>query len=455
MTATLQDEGYHQGRFGMKLREGNTGGLLMIAAMILGLAFANTPLADGYFGLRDAHVGLPGVDSAFHTVGEWASEGLLAVFFFMTGLELKSEFVDGELRRIRKAIVPVAAAFGGVAMPAIIYTVINLISGDSATLKGWAIPTATDIAFAVSVLAVVGSALPTAMRTFLLTLAVVDDLIAIVIIAFVYSEGVNFLYLGLAIIPAAAFWVLTHRWPRFFAYSRWGAWAILLPIGIVTWVLIYSAGIHATIAGVVLGFMVPVLHRSTPQAGEAPIGLAPRLSHRFSPLSNGIAIPVFAFFASGVAVGGWSGIVDAFTDPVAIGVVAGLVLGKTIGIFCSTWILTHVSGAEIDEDMSWVDVVGLAMMGGIGFTVALLVAELSFGLGTIHDDHAKVGVLSGSLLAAFLGGILLSFRNAHYKKLRAAGYPVDTYDGAPPNPDEARAAAASDEGPTAWETRRG
>ncbi|RUQ21199.1 MULTISPECIES: Na+/H+ antiporter NhaA [Kocuria] len=455
MTTTLQDEGYHQGRFGMKLREGNTGGLLMIAAMVLGLLFANTPLADGYFEVRDAHLGIPGVDSAFHTVGEWASEGLLAVFFFMTGLELKSEFVDGELRRIRKAIVPVAAAFGGVAVPAVLYTVINLMSGDAATLKGWATPTATDIAFAVSVLAVVGSALPTAMRTFLLTLAVVDDLIAIVIIAVVYSEGFNVLYLALAILPAAAFWVLTHRWPRFFAYSRWAAWVILLPIGIVTWVLIYSAGIHATIAGVLLGFMVPVLHRSKPRAGEAPIGLAPRLSHRFSPLSNGIAIPVFAFFASGVAVGGWSGVIDAFTDPVAIGVVVGLVVGKTIGIFGSTWVLTHVSSAEIDEDMTWTDVFGLAMMGGIGFTVALLVAELSFGLGTIHDDHAKVGVLSGSLLAAVLGGILLSFRNAHYKRLRAAGHPVDTYDGAPPDASEAHEAEAADTEPRAWDRPHG
>lgn len=445
MTTTLEQEGYHQSTFGSKLRDGNTGGLLMIAAMVLGLLFANSFMADGYFGLRDAHLGIPAVDSAFHTVGEWASEGLLAVFFFMTGLELKSEFVDGELRRIKKAIVPVVAAFGGVAMPALIYAAINLFWGDAATLRGWATPTATDIAFAVSVLAVVGSALPTAMRTFLLTLAVVDDLIAIVIIAFVYSEGVNFLHLGLAILPAALFWVLTHRWPRFFAHSRWAPWVILLPIGVVTWVLIYSAGIHATIAGVVLGFMVPVLHRSKPQAGEAPIGLAPRLSHRFSPLSNGIAIPVFAFFASGVAVGGWSGIVDAFTDPVAIGVVVGLVVGKTIGIFGSTWILTRVSGAEIDEDMKWIDVFGLAMMGGIGFTVALLVAELSFGLGTIHDDHAKVGVLTGSLLSAILGGILLGMRNAHYKRLRAQGVPVDTYDGGAPDESEATQARSQDD----------
>ena len=420
MSITLEEEGYHRHPIADKLRAGNTGGLLLIAAMILALICANTPLADLYFGVRDTHLGIPGWEATFHTVGEWASEGLLAVFFFMVGLELKAEFVDGELRNPRKAVVPVVAAFGGVALPALIFTGINLGWGSGETLSGWAIPTATDIAFAVSVLAVVGSALPGAMRTFLLTLAVVDDLIAIVIIAVVYSEGVNFLYLGLTVIPAVAFWVLTHRFPRFFSASSWAAWVILLPIGVVTWLLVYSAGVHATIAGVVLAFMVPVLRYTKPEPGESHAGLAPRLAHRFSPLSNGLAVPLFAFFAAGVAVGGWDGIVSAFTDPVALGVVFGLVIGKTLGIFGCTWLLTKISPAEIDRDMKWVDVFGLAMMGGIGFTVALLVAELSFGLGTEFDDHAKVGVLSGSLISAILGGILLSFRNAHYKRLQPA-----------------------------------
>ncbi|MCP3426853.1 Na+/H+ antiporter NhaA [Rothia sp. AR01] len=428
MSITLEEEGYHRHPVADKLRAGNTGGILLIVAMLAALVCANTPLSDLYFGARDAHIGIPGWDATFHTVGEWASEGLLAVFFFMVGLELKSEFVDGELRNPRKAIVPIVAAFGGVAVPAVVYTCINLAAGSGETLRGWAIPTATDIAFAVSVLAVVGSALPGSMRTFLLTLAVVDDLIAIVIIAVVYSEGVNFLYLGLTVVPAAAFWVLTHRYPRFFSASPWAAWVILLPLGVLAWLLVYSAGVHATIAGVLLGFMAPVLRRTTPQPGESHAGLAPRLAHRFSPLSNGLAVPLFAFFAAGVAIGGWDGVVSAFTDPVAIGVVCGLVLGKTIGIFSSTWLLTKLSPAEIDREMKWVDVLGLAMMGGIGFTVALLVAELSFGLGTEFDDHAKVGVLSGSLISAVLGGILLSVRNAHYKRERAAARSDDAGD---------------------------
>ncbi|WP_129659695.1 Na+/H+ antiporter NhaA [Rothia halotolerans] len=419
MSITLEEEGYHRHPLADKLRAGNTGGLLLIAAMLAALIFANTPLSGLYFGVRDTHVGIPGWEATFHTVGEWASEGLLAVFFFMVGLELKAEFVDGELRNPRKAVVPIVAAFGGVAVPALIFAGINLAWGSGETLRGWAIPTATDIAFAVSVLAVVGSALPGAMRTFLLTLAVVDDLIAIVIIAVVYSEGVNFLYLALTVVPAVAFWALTHCFPGFFSASSWAAWVILLPIGLITWLLVYSAGVHATIAGVVLGFMVPVLRHTKPGPGESHAGLAPRLAHRFSPLSNGLAVPLFAFFAAGVAIGGWDGVVSAFTDPVALGVVFGLVFGKTIGIFCSTWLLTKLSPAEIDRSMKWVDVLGLAMMGGIGFTVALLVAELSFGLGTEFDDHAKVGVLSGSLISAVLGGILLSFRNAHYKRLRA------------------------------------
>lgn len=429
MTKTLEQEGYHQGRIADRLRHGNTGGLLMLLAMALGLFFANSPWADAYFGIRDTEIGIHAIHATWHTVGAWASDGLLAVFFFMTGLELKSEFVDGELRSIRKAIVPVAAAFGGVAVPALIYVGLNLSVGDAETLSGWAIPTATDIAFAVSVLAVVGSALPTAMRTFLLTLAVVDDLIAIMIIAFVYSDGVNFLFLALALIPLAAFWILTHRYRRFFAFSPWAAWVILLPIGVITWMLVYSAGIHATIAGVLLGFMVPVVYTGRHHPNIAPVGLAPRLAHRFAPLSNGVAIPVFAFFAAGVAVGGWDGVVESLTSPVALGVICGLVLGKSLGIFLSTWLLTKLTPAKIDEDMQWIDVFGLAMMGGIGFTVALLVAELSFGLGTVQDDHAKIGVLAGSFLSAILGGILLAIRNRHYQRLRDQGIPVDTFDG--------------------------
>ena len=428
MTAASTD--HHGPGLGNLLRKDLVGGVLLLAAMLSALVLANTPWADGYFALRDTHIGIdfPGLD---HTVGEWASEGLLAIFFFLVGLELKTEFVDGELRNIRKALLPVVAAFGGVIVPALIYVAVNLVDdADPSTIDGWAIPTATDIAFAVSVLAVVGSALPVAMRTFLLTLAVVDDLIAIAIIAFVYTDDLSPLHLLLALVPLGIYAFLVQKFPDFFMQHHWAAWVILLPIGVVTWLFVLEAGIHATIAGVLLGFVVPV-RKVAPRVirqEEPELGLAPALEHRFRPLTNGLAIPVFAFFAAGVAVGGWDGVVRSLSDPVAIGIVLGLVFGKLIGIFGAAWLMDRFTPATKDDDYTWLDLGGLAMVAGIGFTVSLLVAELSFGIGSPHNDHAKVGILTGSAVAAVLGGSLLAVRNAHYRRLRAQGVAVDKLD---------------------------
>ena len=428
MTAASTD--HHGPGLGNLLRKDLVGGVLLLAAMLSALVLANTPWADGYFALRDTHIGIdfPGLD---HTVGEWASEGLLAIFFFLVGLELKTEFVDGELRNIRKALLPVVAAFGGVIVPALIYVAVNLVDdADPSTIDGWAIPTATDIAFAVSVLAVVGSALPVAMRTFLLTLAVVDDLIAIAIIAFVYTDDLSPLHLLLALVPLGIYAFLVQKFPDFFMQHHWAAWVILLPIGVVTWLFVLEAGIHATIAGVLLGFVVPV-RKVAPRVirqEEPELGLAPALEHRFRPLTNGLVIPVFAFFAAGVAVGGWDGVVRSLSDPVAIGIVLGLVFGKLIGIFGAAWLMDRFTPATKDDDYTWLDLGGLAMVAGIGFTVSLLVAELSFGLGSAHNDHAKVGILTGSAVAAVLGGSLLTVRNAHYRRLRAQGVAVDKLD---------------------------
>lgn len=416
---------------GAFLRRDTTGGLLLLIAMVAALVMANSPLSGFYFGVRDTHVGI-GVEGFGHTVGQWAADGLLAVFFFLTGLELKTEFVNGELRNIRKTMLPVVAAIGGVIVPAVIYTVINVAAGSgSTTLRGWAIPTATDIAFAVSVLAVVGSALPTAMRTFLLTLAVVDDLIAIVIIAFVYTDSVRALFLLGAAALLALYWYLTHRFTYWFMAKNWPAWVILLPIGVATWWCVYEAGVHATIAGVLLGFMVPVL-KTKPMVirHEDPLmGLAPSMEHRFRPLSNGLVIPIFAFFSAGVAVGGVDGIRSAAMDPVALGIVAGLLIGKPVGIFGAAWLMDRFSPAEKDKDYTWLDMFGMTIVAGIGFTVSLLVAELSFGVGSPHNDHAKVGILFGSMLAAIIGGGILLTRNAKYKTLRSRGVDPDVYDG--------------------------
>ncbi|GHD87527.1 Na+/H+ antiporter NhaA [Kocuria marina] len=430
MSTDTQTSSGSGGSFTNFLRRDTTGGLLLLIAMVLALVIANSPWGEVYFGLRDTEVG-PSVAGLQHTVGHWASDGLLAIFFFLTGLELKAEFVDGELHNIRKAILPVVAACGGVLVPALIFLGVNLAAGSERTaLHGWAIPTATDIAFAVSVLAVVGSSLPVAMRTFLLTLAVVDDLIAIAIIAFVYTESVNFPFLGGAAVLLALYWFLTHKFMGWFMARHWAAWVILLPIGVVTWWLVYESGIHATIAGVLLGFMVPVLKQKPRiiRQEDPRMGLAPVLEHRFRPLSNGFVIPVFAFFSAGVAVGGWDGVTSAATDPVALGIVAGLLLGKPIGIFGAAWLMDRFTSAEKDRDYTWFDMFGMTIVAGIGFTVSLLVGELSFGEGSPHGDHAKVGILCGSLLAALIGGALVATRNKKYKAMRAAGHDPDTLD---------------------------
>lgn len=417
--------------FSAFVRKDLVGGSLLLIAMVAALILANSPASDLYFSVRDYEIGTEAVPGLMHTVGGWAADGLLAVFFFLVGLELKAEFVEGELRNPRKAALPIVAAFAGVITPAVIFVVINLVnSTDGTTLRGWAIPTATDIAFAVSVLAVVGSALPLAMRTFLLTLAVVDDLIAIVIIAIFYSHGINLLALGGAALALAVYWFITHRFSHFFIERTWAAWVILLPLGFITWLLVYNGGVHATIAGVLVGFATPVM-RIMPRVitREVPAyGLAPTLEHRFRPLSNLFAVPIFAFFSAGVAVGGWDGFRTSLTDTVAIGIICGLLLGKTIGIFSSAWLMNRFTPARKDADYGWIDLFGLSVVAGIGFTVSLLVADLSFGLGSPHDNHAKVGILCGSGIAAALGGILLLVRNAHYSRLRASGAQVDSYD---------------------------
>lgn len=360
---------------------------------MLALVLANSPAAGFYASVRDATFGI----EALHlnlSVGAWAADGLLAIFFFVVGLELKEEFVAGKLRDPRTAIVPIAAAVGGVAVPALIYTLVNLPTGGDA-LRGWAIPAATDIAFAVAVIAVVGRSLPPALRTFLLTLAVVDDLLAISIIAVFYTSGIAVLPLLLALLPLVVFAVAVRSGVR--------AWWLLIPLGVITWALVHASGIHATVAGVLLGFVVPVRG-----------GVAAHFAERWNAVSTGLAVPIFAFFSAGVTAGGLSGLLSAFQDTIALGIVAGLVLGKAIGITGTTFLLTRLPGIRIDPSLRWIDMIGMSFVAGIGFTVSLLVGELSYGAGSASDDHVKVGVLAGSLLAALIGAAVLAVRNRHY-----------------------------------------
>lgn len=388
----------------------------MVLAAVIALIWANSGWSEYFFALRDFRIGY----APWHlelSVGQWASDGLLAIFFFLVGLELKQEIIAGDLRNPRKAAVPMVAAAGGVAVPALIYLAVT--AGDDALHHGWAIPTATDITFAVAILALIGSHLPSGLRLFLLTLAVVDDLIAVVIIALFYTDEIRLLPLLGSILVIAVYWLVAHRWQNLLGLNLFAAWAVLFPIGLVAWGFMHASGVHATIAGVVMGLCVPV--RPGPDGrrgwGEDGSGLAGEFERRFRPLSNLVAVPVFALFAAGVAVGGWAGLVDAFGSPVAIVVVVAFVLGKPIGILFSTWVTTKLTGEGLPEGARWVDMLGIATLAGVGFTVALLVAELSFGSGNVQGEHAKIAILAASLLATGLASVIIIPRNRHYQRV--------------------------------------
>ncbi|WP_030922899.1 Na+/H+ antiporter NhaA [Streptosporangium amethystogenes] len=403
------------------LREETVGGALLLAGAMAAMIWANSPWSGTYEALRAFRIG----PAALHldlSLASWAADGLLAIFFFVAGLELKREFVAGDLRQVRRAAVPVAAALGGVIVPAVLYLLFTL-DADAGAAKGWAIPTATDIAFALAVLAVIGRYLPTALRTFLLTLAVVDDLVAIIIIAVFYTEHLSVLPLLGALVPLAIFALLVQRRVR--------SWWLLLPLAAVTWALMHASGVHATVAGVLLAFTVPVLRSEGAGGPEAGPGLAEHFEHRLRPLSAGVAVPVFAFMSAGVAIGGLSGLADALSDPVAVGVVVGLVVGKPIGIMLATWLVARFTHARLDEGLAWVDVAGLAVLAGIGFTVSLLIGELAFGLGSERDAYVKVAVLSGSLIAALAATVILRLRNRVYRRIHEAETADLDHDGIP------------------------
>jgi Na+:H+ antiporter, NhaA family len=258
---------------------------------------------------------------------------------------------------------------------------------------------------------VISTALPSGLRTFLLTLAIVDDLLAITIIALFYSSTLHGAWLLLALVPVAVFGVLVQRRVR--------SWWLLLPLAVVAWALVHASGVHATVAGVLLAFTVPVRRSQAAGGPAAGPGLAEHLEHRIRPLSAGVAVPVFAFFSAGVTVGGLSGLGAALTDRVALGIAVGLVVGKTVGIAGATWLVSRFTRAQLDPELGWPDVLGLALLGGIGFTVSLLIGELAFGAGSLRDEHVKIGVLTGTVLAALLAAGLLRLRDRRYRRINA------------------------------------
>lgn len=391
------------------LRSERSGGLLLLFGAAMALVWANSPWASGYEDLRqfvplDWAPMLPG-GQVLHldlTLAEWATDGALAVFFFVVGLELKREFIEGELRRPSSAVVPIVAAVGGMVVPALIFVAINATAA-TGDVSGWAIPTATDIAFALTILAVVGRRLPSALRAFLLTLAVVDDLIAIVIIAVFYSAGLHLEWLLVAGVVVALIWYLMRR--------RAVGVAVLVPLAALTWLCVHQSGVHATIAGVVIALVVPA--RRLPGEKVSPVE---RSEHRWSPISAGIAVPVFAFFAAGVALDG-EALAAAVQDPVSQGVVLGLVVGKPVGILLATFLVAKLTRAQLGAGLSWWDVGGVAIVGGVGFTVSLLLGELAFGQGTDRDAHIKAAILIASTLAALGGAAILAWRDRHYARI--------------------------------------
>lgn len=388
------------------LRIEMVGGVLVMIAAVLGFTLANSPASEWYFALRDTRIG----PEALHlnlSLGQWASDGLLAIFFFLVGLELKREFVEGALSKFSTAIVPVVAAAGGVIVPALVYLMFNSGQGSE---HGWAIPTATDIAFAVAVLGLIAPGVPLALRIFLLTLAVVDDFIAIGIIAFFYSTGIQFLPLLAAIVLVGLYALLARVFAGWYYTRQWAAWLTLLPIGIVVWALVHASGVHATIAGVLLAFAVPVAKMPRGVAEHDPNDpktrphyLAEHFGYRFGPISTGFAVPVFAFFAAGVAVTGSAGL---FAEPIAIGIIGGLVLGKPIGIVLTTVVLTKWTRAELDPAVRLRELIGVGALAGVGFTVAMLIAELSFS-DEASADTARLAVMMGSIIAVVVAAAFL------------------------------------------------
>jgi len=272
-------------------------------------------------------------------------------------------------------------------------------------------------------LAVISTHLPLALRTFLLTLAVVDDLFAVTIIAIFYTTDVSLLPLLGAFVVIGLFTIAVQR--------RIRSWWLLLPLAAVAWALMHESGVHATVAGVLLGFAVPVIRSQAAGGPEAGPGLAEYFEHRVRPISAGFAVPVFAFFAAGVTVGGASGLVEALTDRIALGIVAGLVVGKFVGVLGTTYLVARFTRARLDNQLSWLDIAGLALLAGIGFTVSLLIGELAYGAQSTRDEHVKVGVLAGSFIAAILAAFVLRSRNRVYRRILAAETADSNADGIP------------------------
>ncbi|MBR2690911.1 MAG: Na+/H+ antiporter NhaA [Aquamicrobium sp.] len=363
------------------------GGIILIAAAALALIVANSPLAETYFAALHAYLGPL---SVLH----WVNDALMAVFFLLVGLEIKREMLDGQLSTWPRRMLPGIAAAGGMVVPALVYIIIN--RDNAAALPGWAIPTATDIAFALGVLSLLGNRVPASLKVFLTALAIIDDLGAVIIIALFYTSGLSLAYLAAALAVIVVLIVL----------NRMGVLSLVpyLVLGAVLWVLVLKSGVHATLAGVALALTIPL--RATPGIAHdlehSPLHRLEHALHRFVPL---IIIPIFGFANAGVSLAGFTP--ATLVEPLTLGVAAGLVVGKLVGVLGASALAIKLGLADLPVRAGWMQMTGIALLCGIGFTMSLFIGLLAFADNPALQDAVKVGILAGSLVAALAGAALL------------------------------------------------
>lgn len=366
-----------------------SGGLVLMAAAVAALLVANSPLSTYYFGALHAYVGPL-------SVSHWINDGLMAVFFLLVGAEIKREMLDGQLSTWPRRILPGIGAAGGMVVPALIYVAFNYDHPE--TIRGWAIPTATDIAFALGVLSLLGNRVPAALKVFLTALAIIDDLGAVIIIALFYTSDLSLAYLGAAL----AILVLLTAMNRLGVTRLW----LYLAIGVVLWFVVLKSGVHATLAGVALALTIPL--RRAPgiarDVEESPLHRLEHLLHRFVPF---VVIPIFGFANAGVSFEGMT--LAALVEPLTMGVAFGLVFGKLIGVFGSAYVAIRYGIAAMPANSGWSHLLGVALLCGIGFTMSLFIGLLAFAGNETLQEEVKIGILSGSFVAAILGSLVLYF----------------------------------------------
>jgi NhaA family Na+:H+ antiporter len=365
-------------------------GLVLLIAAILALFISNSALSSLYFETLEKYlfIGINefGLKLSLH---HWINDALMAIFFFFVTLEIKREFLQGELSNIKQAMLPIIAAVGGMVVPALFYVVINY--GNAETINGWAIPSATDIAFSLGILSLLGSRVPISLKVFLTALAIIDDLGAILIIAFFYSGDLSIPYLSLILISYILLLVLNKFSVKVFTPY--------LLIGLCMWFFTYKSGIHATIAGVLLASTIP--HRLK----DHDFSLLVKLEHGISPYVAFIIMPIFAFANAGVNLEGLS--LASLLNPVPLGILMGLFFGKQIGVLLFSYVSVKFKFADMPNNSNWLSIYGVSILTGIGFTMSLFVGNLAFVENTQYIDGVKIGVLSGSLLSTVFGYFLL------------------------------------------------